>query len=70
MAPPPPEHPLELRHLRYFVSIAELGSISRAAEKLFVAQPALSLQMRQLEEEIGARLRERLPRGVRLTAAG
>src|SRR3954468_3297552 len=61
---------MELRHLRYFVSVAELGSVSRAAEKLFIAQPALSLQVRQLEEEIGARLLERLPRGVRLTPAG
>jgi DNA-binding transcriptional LysR family regulator len=61
---------MELRHLRYFVSVAELGSVTRAAEKLFIAQPALSLQVRQLEEEIGARLLERLPRGVRLTAAG
>jgi DNA-binding transcriptional LysR family regulator len=61
---------MELRHLRYFVSVAELGSVTRAAEKLFIAQPALSQQVRQLEEEIGARLLERLPRGVRLTAAG
>jgi DNA-binding transcriptional LysR family regulator len=61
---------MELRHLRYFVSVAELGSVTRAAEKLFIAQPALSLQVRQLEEEVGARLLERLPRGVRLTAAG
>jgi DNA-binding transcriptional LysR family regulator len=44
--------------------------VTRAAEKLFMAQPALSLQIRQLEEEIGARLLERLPRGVRLTSAG
>jgi DNA-binding transcriptional LysR family regulator len=61
---------MELRHLRYFVNVAELGSVSRAAEKLFVAQPALSQQIRQLEGEIGTRLFERLPRGVRLTPAG
>lgn len=61
---------MELRHLRYFVGVAELGSISRAAEKLFIAQPALSAQIRQLEEEIGASLFVRLPRGVRLTDAG
>src|SRR6187431_2079611 len=61
---------MELRHLRYFVSVAELGSVTRAAAKLLIAQPALSLQVRQLEEEIGARLLERLPRGVALTAAG
>lgn len=62
--------PMELRHLRYFVSVAELGSVSRASEKLFVAQPALSAQIRQLEEEVGVPLFVRLPRGVRLTAAG
>lgn len=61
---------MELRHLRYFVSVAELGSVSRAAEKLFIAQPALSAQIKQLEEEVGAGLFVRLPRGVRLTPAG
>ena len=61
---------MELRHLRYFVSVAELGSVSRASEKLFVAQPALSAQIRQLEDEVGVPLFVRLPRGVRLTAAG
>lgn len=61
---------MELRHLRYFTSVAALGSVSRAAEKLFIAQPALSAQIRQLEEEVGAALFVRLPRGVRLTPAG
>ena len=61
---------MELRHLRYFVGVAELGSVSRAAQKLFIAQPALSAQIRQLEEEVGASLFVRLPRGVRLTQAG
>lgn len=61
---------MELRHLRYFVHVAELGSVSRASEKLFVAQPALSAQIRQLEDEVGVPLFVRLPRGVRLTAAG
>ncbi|WP_114969614.1 LysR substrate-binding domain-containing protein [Rhodoferax ferrireducens] len=61
---------MELRHLRYFVGVAEFGSVSRAAEKLFIAQPALSAQIRQLEEEVGASLFVRLPRGVRLTQAG
>jgi DNA-binding transcriptional LysR family regulator len=61
---------MELRHLRYFVTVAELGSISRAATKLFMAQPPLSAQIRQLEEEVGANLLVRLPRGVQLTPAG
>jgi DNA-binding transcriptional LysR family regulator len=61
---------MELRHLRYFVTTAELGSISRAATKLFIAQPPLSAQIRQLEEEVGTALLVRLPRGVRLTPAG
>lgn len=61
---------MELRHLRYFVTVAESGSISRAATKLFIAQPPLSAQIRQLEEEVGAPLLLRLPRGVKLTPAG
>lgn len=61
---------MELRHLRYFVAVAEQGNVSRAARKLFIAQPPLSAQLRQLEEEVGAALFTRLPRGVRLTPAG
>ncbi len=61
---------MELRHLRYFVTVAECGSVSRAATKLFIAQPPLSAQIRQLEEEVGASLLVRLPRGVQLTPAG
>jgi DNA-binding transcriptional LysR family regulator len=61
---------MELRHLRYFVAVAESGSLSRAAEKLFIAQPPLSVQIRQLEEALGAALFARHPKGVRLTAAG
>jgi DNA-binding transcriptional LysR family regulator len=61
---------LELRHLRYFVAIAEAGSVSRAAEKLFIAQPPLSVQVRQLEGDVGAPLFVRHAKGVRLTAAG
>lgn len=61
---------MEMRHLRYFVAVAESGSLSRAAEKLFIAQPPLSLQIRQFEEELGVALFVRHPKGVRLTLAG
>ncbi len=61
---------VELRHLRYFVGVAELSSFTKAARKLHVAQPALSRQIRQLEDEVGARLLERDRQGARLTEAG
>jgi LysR family hca operon transcriptional activator len=62
---------MELRHLRYFVAVAEEGSVTLAAEKrLHTAQPSLSRQLRDLEEEVGARLFLRGARGVELTAAG
>jgi DNA-binding transcriptional LysR family regulator len=61
---------MELRHLRCFLAVAETGNLSRAAEKLFIAQPPLSVQVRQLEEELGVALFIRHPKGVRLTAAG
>ena len=61
---------MELRHLRYFVAVAEEGSFLRASGRLRVAQPALSKQIRDLEREIGVKLFERLPRGARLTRAG
>lgn len=61
---------MELRHLRYFVAVAETGNLSRAAEKLFIAQPPLSVQMKQLEDEVGQPLFTRHPKGVRLTPAG
>jgi DNA-binding transcriptional LysR family regulator len=61
---------VELRHLRYFVTIAEERSFLKAAGRLQVAQPALSKQIRDLEREIGATLFQRLPRGVRLTRSG
>jgi DNA-binding transcriptional LysR family regulator len=61
---------MELRHLRYFVAIGEEQHYGRAARELRVAQPALSRQIQDLEEELGFKLFERLPRGVKLTAAG
>src|ERR1700740_518272 len=61
---------MELRHLRYFVAVGEGEHFRRAARRLRVAQPALSRQVQDLEEEIGFQLFERLPRGVKLSAAG
>ena len=62
---------MELRHLRYFVAVAEVENLSRAAaQRLHVAQPSLSRQIRDLEKSVGVPLLERTPRSVRLTDAG
>ena len=62
--------PVELRQLRYFVGVAREQNFTQAALKLRVAQPALSRQIRQLEEELGVKLLERGTRGVELTGPG
>jgi len=62
---------MELRHLRYFVAVAEAGSLTlAAARKLHTSQPSLSRQIRDLEEEVGAQLLTRRARGIELTPAG
>jgi DNA-binding transcriptional LysR family regulator len=59
-----------LRQLEYLIAVAEEGSFTRAAGRLFVSQPALSHQVKSLERDLGAELFERVPEGVRLTATG
>lgn len=61
---------VELRHLRYFLAVAEAQNFTRASQRLRVAQPALGRQVNDLEEELGVKLLERSPRGAVLTGAG
>src|SRR6201997_631425 len=61
---------MEVRHLRYFIVVGEEQHYLRASRRLRVAQPALSRQIQDLEEEVGFKLFDRLPRGVKLSSAG
>src|SRR3954467_9800451 len=61
---------MELRHLKYFIAVADEENVSRAALKLRVSQPGVSRQIRDLEDEIGFQLFERSARSLKLTAAG
>ena len=61
---------MELYQLRSFIAVAELAHLTRAAERLHVSQPALSAQIKALEDELGVHLFERTPAGMTLTAAG
>jgi len=70
--PGAPEAPsaFELRHLRYFVALADAGSFTHAAKQMFIAQPTLSQQIRRLEQIVGTPLLQRRREGLRLTPAG
>ena len=66
----PHDRIMNLRRVQYFVAVAEEENLHLASKRMHVAQPALSRQIKLLETELGVQLFERLPRGIRLTAAG
>ena len=61
---------MDLRHLKYFIAVAEERSFTQAAQRLHISQPPLSRQIQQLEEELGLQLLDREARPLRLTEAG
>src|SRR6476469_8045905 len=65
-----PDIDMDLKSIKFFVAVADSGSITRAAQQLGLVQPALTRQINKLEQEFGVRLFTRQPRGVQLTAAG
>src|ERR1700744_62355 len=64
------QHTMDLRHARTFITVAELGTVSKAAVRLRITQPALSRQIHALEQELGLKLFDRVARRLQLTGEG